>query len=97
MYCHERFKCKANGAQKPECTQSTTGFRAPLNEAIEARNRYIEVPLFKTSPEEYNRYRNSEKTEPYPTKGKNKKSAHSSEKREFAGRKEIRKLSVPRS
>ena len=21
--CHERFKCEANGAQKPECTQST--------------------------------------------------------------------------
>ncbi len=23
IYCHERFKCKANGAQKLECTQST--------------------------------------------------------------------------
>ena len=23
LYCHERFKCKANGAQKPECTLST--------------------------------------------------------------------------
>ena len=23
IYCHERFKCKANGAQKPERTQST--------------------------------------------------------------------------
>jgi len=23
IYCHERFKCEANGAQKPECTEST--------------------------------------------------------------------------
>jgi len=41
--CSERPEYEAEGAQKPECTQSTRGFRAPLNEVIRLRNRFIEA------------------------------------------------------
>ncbi len=45
--CLERAEDKADGAQKPECTESTSGFRAPTNEVFGSRNKLIGCPYLR--------------------------------------------------